>query len=123
MPDYETINQGILSQRVSGFLLRFRPDVIDLKPEAVIIELSSFDFRQQNSIKEIKDYVACLAELAFAHGIRPLPTTVIQPCQGVIELGEYSLPDSLAQFNDWLRFFCKENNFDFIDFNKIVTPG
>jgi lysophospholipase L1-like esterase len=120
-PEYEAINRGILGQRISGFLLRFRPDVIELKPEAVVIELSSFDFRQQNSVKEIEDYIASMAELADAHGIRPLLTTVIPPCQDVINLDDYSILDSLAQFNDWLRLFCQKKDFNYIDFNKIVA--
>jgi lysophospholipase L1-like esterase len=120
-PKYEAVNRGILGQRVSGFLLRFRPDVIELNPEAVVIEFSSFDFRQQNNVKEFEDYVACMAELAAYHQIKPLATTVIPPCQGVIDLGDYSIIDSLAEFNNWLREYCRENNFDFVDFNKIVS--
>ncbi len=120
-PNYQAINRGILGQRVSGFLLRFRPDVIELKPEAVVIEFSSFDFRHQNSVKEFEDYMACMVELAAYHKIKPLPTTVIPPCLGVIDLGEYSIIDSLAEFNDWLRDYCQKNNFDYVDFNKIVA--
>jgi len=120
-PKYEAINRGILGQRLSGFLLRFRPDVIELKPEAVVIEFSSFDFRHQNSVKEFKDYIACMAELSVAHGIKPMPTTVIPPCEGVIDLGDYCILDSLAVFNNWLRQYCRENSFDFVDFNRIVA--
>lgn len=122
-PEYEAINRGVTGQRIAGFLLRFRPDVIELKPSAVVIEAASFDFRSQNSVKEIEDYFACLCELARAHNIVPLPTTVIPPCRDVEipELGDYSLTDSLALFNNWLKEYCRANNFECLDFNVMVA--
>lgn len=121
--EYEAINRGITGQRISGFLLRFRPDVIELKPYAVVIEAASFDFRSQNSVKEIEDYFACLCELAQAHNIMPLPSTIIPPCRDaeIPDLGDYSLPDSLALFNRWLKEYCHVNNFECLDFNTIVA--
>ena len=58
------INRGLPNQRLAGFLLRFKPDVIDLKPKCVVIEVSSYNFRPQSSVKEIQDYVSTMAELA-----------------------------------------------------------
>jgi lysophospholipase L1-like esterase len=122
-PNYETINRGVTGQRVSGFLLRFRPDVIELRPKAVIIEAASFDFRQQNSVKEIEDYFACLCELAQFHNIIPLPTTVIPPVRdiGIPDLGNYALLDSISLFNDWLKSYCRDHDVKCLDFNKQVA--
>jgi lysophospholipase L1-like esterase len=122
-PGYEAINRGVKGQRLPGLLLRFRPDVIELKPGAVIIESASFDFRHQNTVREMEDYVACMAELARFHGIVPLPTTVIPPVKGAIELKDYSLLDSLAEFNEWLKKYCRENGFIYMDFNGAVADS
>jgi len=122
-PTYEAINRGVTGQRVGGFLLRFRPDVIELRPKAVIIEAASFDFRHQNSIKEIEDYFVCLCDMARFHNITVLPTTVIPPVKGVDipDLGDYVLLDSISLFNDWLKNYCMEKNIRCLDFNKLVA--
>ncbi len=120
-PGYMTINRGVSPQKVSGFVLRFRPDVIDLGPLAVIIEVSSYNFRSNNSVKAIQDYVACMAELAAIHGIKPLPATIIPPCKDSVDLGDYSIMDSIFVFNTWLKEYCIKSGFDLIDFNGALS--
>ncbi len=117
---YETINRGISGQRMAGFLLRFRPDVIGLRPQAVVIEFSSYNFRSEYAVKEIEDYVANMAELARLHGIEPILTTVI-PTWEPLEYESYSVADSVAAYNRWLLQFCRENSYRCVDFCSLVT--
>jgi len=119
-PDYEAINRGISGQRLAGFLLRFRPDVIDLHPRSVVIEFSSYNFRPQYSTGEIKDYVASMAELARLHGIEPILTTVIPIREHLIH-ESYSINDSLVAYNRWLEGFCRENDYHFVDYYDAVA--
>lgn len=119
--NYEAVNRGIPGQRVSGFLLRFRPDVINLHPEAVIIEVSSYNLRETTSIKEIYDYVISMVELASINGIRPLPATMIPPCRDSSDLGEYRIMDSIEVFNNLLKRYCDINACEFMDFNGILA--
>lgn len=121
--DYETINRGVPGQRVSGLLLRFRPDVIDLGPEAAIIEISSYNLRETTSIREICDYVISLIELASVNGIRPIPATMIPPCRDSLDLGEYRIMDSVKLFNGFLSEYCRNNGHEFIDFNGILADS
>lgn len=122
-PGYETINRGISGQLIAGSPLRFRPDVIELSPEAVIIEVSSYNFRPNNSVKQIRDYVADMAELAAAHSIVPVLTTVIPPRSDyfVYEHEDYEVKDSVVIFNQWLVSFAADNDFRYADFYKTVT--
>ncbi len=120
-PDYDVVNRGIPGQRVSGFVLRFRPDVIDLGPEAVIIEVSSYNLRETTSIKEIYDYDISLVELASVNGIRPLPATMIPPCRDSFDLGDYRIMDSIKVFNNLLIEYCNQNGYEFIDFNGLLS--
>lgn len=122
--EYEVINRGVSGQRISGYLLRFRSDVIELKPKVVVIEVSSYNFRPQNTIKEIEDYIACMAELAKAHGIEPLPATIIPPCReinGLSDLGNYSIMDSISVYNNWLREYSGQNGYKYVDFNQALS--
>jgi hypothetical protein len=123
---YEKINRGVDGQRAAGYLLRFQPDVIALNPEAVVIEMSSYNFRPDNSVVELQDYITGLIDLARFHGIIPIPATVIPPTDRINDLDDilpddYIILDSLKVFNDWLRLYCADNNLTFIDLNRALA--
>jgi hypothetical protein len=125
---FEFINRGLPHQRLAGFLLRFNPDVIDLKPRGVIIEVSSYNFRTQISIKEIQDYVSSMAELASYHGVEPILTTVIPVRENINvsldnneQLENYHIIDSLMRFNQWINEYSIQNNFNVIPFCELLS--
>ena len=121
LPDFEPVNRGIVGQRVSGFVLRFVPDVIELGPQAVVVEISSYNFRPQWPVKETQDYVSQMADLARSHDIRPILATVIPPRKGVEDLGPYAIMDSLAAFNNWLRSYCQAGKIACVDFDRLLS--
>ena len=121
-PEYDTVNRGISGQRAAGFLLRFRPDVVELSPKAVVIEFSSFNFRPENTIKEFEDYIACMVDIARQNGIEPLLTTVVpvrEDFESEIEI-PYNVQDSLQVFNRWLVGYCRENKARLLDFARLL---
>ncbi len=121
--DYQTINRGISGQRVAGYLLRIAPDVLELRPKAVVMEFSSYNFRPENSVNEIRDYIASFGDIARANSIEPVFTTVV-PVRAdfyVEEIGDYSVPDSLDVFNEWLRKFCIEKKYRLVDFHALLA--
>lgn len=123
--DYQTINRGISGQRVAGYLLRIVPDVVELKPKAVIVEFSSYNFRPENSVKEISNYMSSFGDIARANGIEPVFTTVV-PIRAdfyVDEIGDYSVSDSLEVFNKWLREFCIEKKYRLVDFHTLLVDS
>jgi len=122
-PGYETINRGIEGQRIVGFLLRFRSDVVNLHPQAVVIEISSYHFRPASSLEEIGEYVASLADLARANNIVPIFTTVIPPADevGIDDYPDYQLHDSVVAFNGRLKDYCAANNLALADIAAAVT--
>jgi len=124
-PGFETINRGISGQRISGFLLRFKSDVVDLKPRAVIIEFSSYNFRPESTVKEIEDYISSMADIARMHRIEPILTSVIpvgRDFNAELET-PYSVLDSLGEFNRWLQGYCRGNNLKFVDFYTTVADS
>jgi alpha-L-fucosidase len=119
--EFEAINRGISGQRLAGYLLRFMPDVIELEPKAAVIEFSSYNFRPQNSLDELKDYIVSIATLARYNGIQPVLTTVIPVRQELDMFDSYSVSDSLNRFNDWLKEYCLENEYLLADFNHVLS--
>ncbi|MBD3258361.1 hypothetical protein GF377_07995 [candidate division GN15 bacterium] len=124
-PDIEPVNRGIDGQRVAGFLLRFRPDVIELRPEAVVIEVSSYNLRSNTRITEAQDFVASLAELALYHNIEPILTTMIAPVEGfeVFEDPGYVVKDSVAVYNRWLRAFAADGGYILADWHSALSDS
>jgi len=122
-PEYEAINRGVDGQRAAGLVLRFRPDVITLKPEAVVIEISSYNLRPANSVGQLVNYAATMAELAAYHGIRLYLTTMIPPTKAIGDRPEEAIPedyvimDSLRLFDELLGKYCTDNQLPLIDFN------
>ena len=120
---YETINRGVTGQRVSGFLLRFRPDVAQLRPQYVVIEVSSYNFRPNTDPRENLDYVKMLAEMARCHGIEPILTTCIPPRDDyeVDEHEDYKVKDTVAEYSRELMAFAVKNGFRVADWRGAVA--
>ncbi|MEP0828047.1 MAG: hypothetical protein HRF51_05950 [bacterium] len=124
-PEIDAVNRGISGQRMAGFLLRFRPDVVELAPRAVVIEFSSYSFRPENSIEELQDYLITLAEIALYHKIEPILSTII-PVGSDFEMEEsddYKIMDSIALFNNWLSNYCQDNKIRLLDFGSAVADS
>lgn len=123
-PGWETINRGIAGQRLSGMLLRFRPDVLALRPQAVVIEISSYNFREESTIAELEDYAADMAELARYHGITPILTTLIPHRKGYhVYESDYQVIDSVAVYNRWVRAYCDSQAVPLVDFNGLLADS
>ncbi len=124
-PQIEALNRGIIGQRYSGYLLRFRSDVIALAPQAVVIEFSSYNFRPESQIEEFMEYTQSLAELARVNNIRPILTTVLPVGSDFdVEMKiPYAIADSIKVYNNWLRRYCEEKNIVYVDYYKLMADS
>jgi len=125
-PGYEAINRGVPYQRAAGFPLRFKPDVLELKPRAVLIETSSYNLRPHQPSDELKDYLTVLVDLARYHKIEPVLATMIPPRADsalVYEYKECKLLDSIRVFNAWMRAYCDEYGVAYVDFHKALADA
>jgi lysophospholipase L1-like esterase len=72
-PGKPYVNRGIGGQTTAQMLLRFRADVIELRPAAVVILAGTNDIAGNAgpvTTDQVQDNLASMAELARAHGIR-----------------------------------------------------
>src|SRR6185369_3437714 len=79
-PGKPYVNRGISGQTTSQMLVRFRQDVIDLQPKAVVILAGTNDIAGNTgpiSQDDIEKNYASLAELAKAHNIRVIFASVL----------------------------------------------
>jgi len=74
------VNRGIGGQTTPQMLVRFRQDVIDLKPRAVVILAGTNDIAGNTgpmSLQQILDNLISMAELAKANGIQVILCSVL----------------------------------------------
>ena len=98
------INRGVNGDLTSNMLLRFKQDVVDLKPDYVIILGGSNDIGWGFPIEEIFFNLQRMFEIAIDGGIKPIGCTVpsvlgwdegipgLKVGVGVGRGGSYSLP-------------------------------
>ncbi|MEE3135819.1 MAG: GDSL-type esterase/lipase family protein, partial [Candidatus Neomarinimicrobiota bacterium] len=82
--DNKYINRGISGQTTPQMLIRFRPDVIDLRPTAVVILAGINDIAENtgpSTVKMIAGNIISMAELAESNGIKVIISSIL-PASG-----------------------------------------
>lgn len=114
------VGRGIGGQTSPQLLLRFRQDVINLKPVAVVINIGTNDIAENtgkyNPVFTL-DNIKSMAELARANGIKVILSSVLP-------VGEYPwrkeikfVPQLIDALNNQIKAYAKEMGFAYIDYN------
>ena len=126
-PGKPYINRGIGGQTTPQMLVRFRQDVIDLHPKVVVILAGTNDIAGNTGPMRTEDIEANLAsfsELARAHGIRVVYSSVL-PVHNYTErskdfFAQRPMP-RILELNQWLKDFCEKNNIVYLDYFSAVV--
>jgi lysophospholipase L1-like esterase len=133
-PGKPYINRGISGQTTPQMLIRFRPDVIALRPKVVVILAGTNDIAGNTgpmTLAMTEDNLATMAELARAHGIRVvfaslLPVSDYGHNRGgkPIVQTERRPPSQIKTLNEWIKRYAAENGFGYLDyFTAMVDEG
>jgi lysophospholipase L1-like esterase len=116
------INRGIGGQTTSQMLVRFRQDVIDLQPAVVVILAGTNDIAGNTgaiSVPDIEANLATLAEMARAHHIRVVLSSVTPvhdyTPQSQLMFAQRS-PAKILELNGWLKNYCAANGLIYLDY-------
>jgi lysophospholipase L1-like esterase len=111
------INMGIDGQYSGQLLLRFKHDVIDLKPEGVLIKLCEMNFSHDVPETISMDNLVVMATLAQANNIRPYLATTIPVSRGLAgaSLAPEIINQRIKSFNDGVRAFARQHSFPLVD--------
>ncbi len=118
------VNRGISGQTTSQMLLRFRQDVIDLKPKAVVILAGINDIAQNQgpiAVKDIFGNLKSMCELAKTNGINVVLCSVL-PAKEFPWRMEINPIEKVAELNSLLKDYANQNNIIYVDYyEKLVT--
>lgn len=121
-PRKSYINRGISGQTTSQMLLRFRQDVVNLHPRAVVILAGTNDIAGNTgpmSLDETEANFASMAEIAHANGIRVVLSSLL-PVHNYTETSQsfFALRpmQQITALNKWLRQYCDLHGDIYLDY-------
>jgi lysophospholipase L1-like esterase len=121
-PGKPYVGRGIGGQTTRQMLVRFRADVINLKPAAVVILAGTNDIAGNTgpmSLDEIEGHYTSLAELARANQIRVVMSSVL-PIHNYtpksLNFFAQRSPEKILALNKWMKDYCASNGCVYLDY-------
>ena len=124
-PGKPYINRGISGQTTPQMVIRFRRDVIALKPKVVLILAGTNDIAGNTgptTLEAIEDNLTAMAELAKLHKIRvvfasllPISDYEVRNGQPIIQSVKRP-PDKIKALNGWMKSYADANGLVYLDY-------
>lgn len=128
-PGKHYINRGIGGQTTPQMLVRFRADVIDLKPAVVVVLAGTNDIAGntgEETLEQIEGDYATMAELAKVNGIR-LVFSSLTPINDYNQRAMWFFlqrsPEKILQLNAWLKKYCADNGLVYLNYFSAMVDG
>lgn len=127
-PDFFSNNnfacRGISGQTSAQMLVRFRADVVDIHPKAVVIMAGTNDVAHNKMYVEpehVAENVISMCEIAKANKIIPIISS-IPPCSGFPWRKEIeNSGETIVLINNMLKEYAKANRIIYVDYHSILT--
>ncbi|HLY17964.1 MAG TPA: SGNH/GDSL hydrolase family protein [Bryobacteraceae bacterium] len=119
-PNQPYVNRGIGGQTTPQMLVRMYPDVIDLKPAALIILAGTNDIARNTgpmTLTMIEENFQAMTELAHAHGVQVILCSLL-PVSDYTKYKQTSgrPPADILKLNAWLREYAAQAHAVFADY-------
>ncbi|MGA2299123.1 MAG: GDSL-type esterase/lipase family protein [Candidatus Acidiferrum sp.] len=117
-PGKPYFNRGISGQTTPQMLVRFRQDVIELKPKVVVLLAGTNDIAENTgkmTLGEIGNNIASMSELARANGVRVVLSSVLPASEFHWHEGLEPAP-KIRALNAWIKEYAAKNGFVYVDY-------
>jgi lysophospholipase L1-like esterase len=122
-PGKPYVNRGISGQTTPQMLVRFRQDVIDLKPAAVLILAGTNDIAGNtgpSTPQMTEDNFISMAEIARANGLKVILASILPAYSypwkpGVEPVGP------IREINRWLKDYCARDGLVYLDYYSALA--
>ncbi|MGH7713423.1 MAG: SGNH/GDSL hydrolase family protein [Gemmatimonadaceae bacterium] len=122
-PGKPYVGRGISGQTTPQMLVRFRQDVIALRPGVVVILAGTNDIAGNtgpSTIEMIEDNLASMAELARANGIEVVLSSVLPVYDYPWKRGLEPAPKIVA-LNTWMKQYAATHGAVYLDYHTVVS--
>ena len=116
------VGRGISGQVTSQMLLRFREDVIKLKPKRVIILAGTNDIAENQgpiSLDKVFGNIVSMAELAKANNIKVVLCSAL-PAYDFPWRKDMKPADKVITLNQMIKDYAKKNNLTYVDYHSVL---
>ena len=120
------LGRGIGGQVTAQMLVRFRADVINLKPKAVVILGGINDIAQNNgynTVEHIFENIVSMAELAKANKIKVVICSVLPVLPSIVSTWQKNIDsiESVDDLNSKLKEYAKKNKIAYADYFSVMV--
>jgi lysophospholipase L1-like esterase len=125
-PGMHYVNRGIIGQTSAQMLVRFRADVIALKPSVVMILAGTNDLANNTgpaSLTMIEDNLTSMVELARANDIKVVLASItpINDLRFPLTVGRP--PQKIHALNAWIKAYANRRHLVYLDYyDALVGP-
>ena len=118
-PGKPYVNRGISGQTTPQMLVRFRQDVVDLHPEAVVILAGTNDIAGNtgpSTLVMIEDNFRSMTEIAKANGIRVVLASVLPVKTYPWRPSVADPAGKIEELNAWIKGYCAQEKLTYLDY-------
>ena len=122
-PGKPYIGRGISGQTTPQMLVRFRQDVVALKPAVVVILAGTTDIAGNtgpSSLEMIEDNLASMTEIAQANHIRVVLCSVLPVFDYPWKRGIEPAP-KIVELNGWIKTYASRVGATYVDFHSAMA--
>ena len=117
------VNRGIGGQTTPQMLIRFKPDVVNLNPKAVVILAGINDIAENTgpvTIENIAENIISMAEIAKANEIKVFICSTLPAIDFPWSQGMEPGP-KVVKLNTILKNYCDSNNIPYVDYFSAMS--
>lgn len=126
-PGKPYVNRGISGQTTPQMLVRMYPDVIDLKPAAVILLAGTNDIAQNTgpeTAKMVEENYQAISELAQAHGIKVILCSLTPVSDYTAHQQTTGRPPAqILELNAWVKGYAARVHAGFADYYSALVDS
>lgn len=124
LKSHNLVGRGISGQVSGQMLLRFRPDVLNLKPEYVAIMCGINDIARNQGIitvEHVLDNIKSMVQLAKANRIKPIVCSVTPAANIGWRPQVKDTPEQVAKLNKLIQQMCAEEKVPYLDYFSLLV--
>jgi lysophospholipase L1-like esterase len=125
-PGKPYVNRGITRQTAAQMLVRFRQDVISLKPAVVVIQAGTNDLASvmgPSTEGTMAEHFMSMVELAKAHHIKVVLASVTPVCDCFTKITGRRPVGKILGLNGWLKDYAAKNGLVYLDYYAALVEG
>jgi lysophospholipase L1-like esterase len=129
-PGKPYLDRGISGQTTPQMLIRFRPDVLALKPRVVVILAGTNDLAGNTgptTLEAIEDNLVSMAELAWANDIRVVFASLLPVSDYEKRDGKQIVqtvrrpPAQILALNEWMKSYAAAHGSTYLDYHTAMA--